>query len=557
MPGDVDHVVDPTDDAEVAVGGEDGAVVGEVRPVVPVLALGVAAVLLVVGVDEPLGLSPDRLEDSRPGVADADVAGATAPRLDDLALLVIDDGIDPHDPRPAAAGLHGVDCGQGAAEEAAVLRLPPGVDDHRLALADDLVVPAPDLRLDGLADGRHVLEVVAVFRRLVGAELAQHADRRRRGVEGGHPEALGDPPGPPRIGIGGHALVHHAGRAQRKGPVDDVGVAGDPADVREAPVGVVGVDVLVVLRGARHVREVSAGAVLASLRPAGGAAGVHEKERRFRGHGDRLDHPSSVVRDHLVDEEVTPLDHRALGRVLARLTPPDQDLVDLEPLLLRDRQRLVGLGLVVDELAVAVVAVHGDEDAALGVDDPLSARRPAEAAEHLAVDDSEPCAGEHRHREVGDHRQVEGDPVTCLQLAEVAQQGRELVDPPVELLVGDHLRRRGLRLGHPDQGRLVPVGGQVAVDAVVAGVQPATDEPLPEWWIAGIERGVPVLVPGEQVRVLLEALREVLLPEAFADRRVGSVRLSDELGRRVVILLLAPVDGDLRLRPAPSGCHFA
>ena len=53
--------------------------------------------------------------------------------------------------------------------------------DNRFALADDVVVPAPHLRLDRLAHGRHVLEVVVVLRRLVRAELAQHPDRENRG----------------------------------------------------------------------------------------------------------------------------------------------------------------------------------------------------------------------------------------------------------------------------------------------------------------------------------------------------------------------------------------
>ena len=86
----------------------------------------------------------------------------------------------------------------------------------------------------------------------------------------------------------------------------------------------------------------------------------------------------------LVDEEVAALDHRALRAVLARVAPPDEHLVDLEALLARRRDRLVGLDLVVDQLAVAVVAVHRDEDPALRVGDPVAARRAAEAAEHLA-----------------------------------------------------------------------------------------------------------------------------------------------------------------------------
>ena len=80
------------------------------------------------------------------------------PLRDLVAGLVVDDRVDAEDARAAAAGLHRLQRGQRAAQEAAVLGLPPGVDDRRLALADDAVVPAPHVGLDGLADGRHVLK---------------------------------------------------------------------------------------------------------------------------------------------------------------------------------------------------------------------------------------------------------------------------------------------------------------------------------------------------------------------------------------------------------------
>src|SRR5215469_371576 len=85
------------------------------------------------------------------------------------------------------------------------------------------------------------------------------------------------------------------------------------------------------------------------------------------------------------------------------------------------------------------------------------------------------------------------------------------------------------------------------VDAVVAGVQLPADEPLPERRGRGVERGVPALIPGQQVRVLREAVRELVLSEPLEDRRVGAVGLGDEVWRRLVVVLLAPVNGDLGL----------
>ena len=306
-------------------------------------------------------------------------------------------------------------------------------------------------------------------------------------------------------------------------------------------------DVLVVLRGAGDVREVAAGAVLAPLGPGRRAARVHEEQRGLGRHGDRLDHPPPVVREQLVDEEVPAGDHRALRRVPAGVPSPHQHLVDLDALVARLRHRLVGLGLVVDQLAVAVVAVHRHQDVAPGVGDPLAARGTAEPPEHLGVDDAQAGARQHRDGQLGNHRQVEGHAVADLDPGDALQERGELVDPPVELLVGDRLGLFRLRLGHPDERRLVAARGQVAVDAVVTGVQPASDEPLPERRRAGVERRVPVGVPAQQVRVLLEALGEPLLAEPLEDGRVGRVGLRDERRGLVGVVLLAPVHRDLRL----------
>ena len=167
-----------------------------------------------------------------------------AARRDHVADVVVDDGVDARHPRPGAARFHGLDGRHGAAQEAAVLGLPPGVHDGRLALADDVVIPAPDFGLDGLAHRGHVLEVVIVLGGLVRAELAQGADGGGRGVEDVHVQILGDLPGAAGVREGGHALVDHRRGAKRQRPVDDVGMAGDPADIGHAPVNVLGMDVL-------------------------------------------------------------------------------------------------------------------------------------------------------------------------------------------------------------------------------------------------------------------------------------------------------------------------
>src|SRR5229473_4150468 len=174
--GDVDDVIDAAKDAIVTVGGEHGAVSGVVRPIAPVLALRILVVLFVVLRDEALGVTPNGLHDARPGIADADIAGVSRACFHFIAFLVPNDRIDAEDCRTGAAGLHEIEGRFGAAEEPAGFGLPPSVHDDGFALANDVVIPLPDFRLDGFADGGHVLEAVVVIFWRVAAGFAKHAD---------------------------------------------------------------------------------------------------------------------------------------------------------------------------------------------------------------------------------------------------------------------------------------------------------------------------------------------------------------------------------------------
>ena len=293
--------------------------------------------------------------------------------------------------------------------------------------------------------------------------------------------------------------------------------------------------------------------MLAALRPAGRAARVHQEQRRLRRHRHRLHLLPTVLVQQLVDEEVATLDHRALRVILARVPPPHQHLLDLLTLRARGRDRLVGLGLVVDELAVARVRVHRHQDPALRVGHPMTTRRAREPAEHLGVDHTHASARQHRDRQLRHHRQMERHPVTGLHAGEITQQRRELVHPSVELLVGDLLRLLVLALRHPDQRVLVTTRWQVPIDAVHARVQMPADPPLPERRVARVQNRVPLAIPRQHLRVLDEAVRVMLLAEALKDRRVRRVRLRDERWRRRVVLLLAPMNRDLRLRHGRLG----
>src|SRR4029077_14664028 len=99
-------VVDASEDPEVTVLGLQRAVARKVRPVVPVLAVLLLVVLRVVRLDEPVGVSVDGLEDTRPGIADGDVAGLLAAFGNWLALFVEDLREDSKDAGATAPTLH-------------------------------------------------------------------------------------------------------------------------------------------------------------------------------------------------------------------------------------------------------------------------------------------------------------------------------------------------------------------------------------------------------------------------------------------------------------------
>ena len=85
-------------------------------------------------------------------------------------------------------------------------------------------------------------------------------------------------------GIVGNALEHDAGGAVAQRAVDDVAVAGDPADVGGAPVDVVLMIVEDHLVGHGGIEQVTAGGVHDALGLAGGAGGVEDEERIFGVH---------------------------------------------------------------------------------------------------------------------------------------------------------------------------------------------------------------------------------------------------------------------------------
>src|SRR5690606_30985578 len=80
------------------------------------------------------------------------------------------------------------------------------------------------------------------------------------------------------------AFEHQCGGAVGQRAVDDVAVAGDPADVGGAPVDVTVLIVEHVFVRHGAAKQIAASGVQHALRFAGGAGGVKNKQRVFRTH---------------------------------------------------------------------------------------------------------------------------------------------------------------------------------------------------------------------------------------------------------------------------------
>ena len=225
----------------------------------------------------------------------------------------------------------------------------------------------------------------------------------RRRVEDRHLVLLDDlPPAALVRGVGG-ALVHHLRGAVGERSVDDVGVAGDPADVGGAPVDV-GLGVHVVDDRVRVGRlgEVAAGRVEDALRLPGRARGV-EDEERVLGLEAAAPRAVGVGRvERVVPPDVARRSTRSSWPV--RLTTSTCS-TDVSPWSSGGVDgRLEGRGR-----AAAVAAVGGDDELASASSMREWQRLGGEPAEDDGVRRADPGAGEHRDGGLGDHRQVDRD----------------------------------------------------------------------------------------------------------------------------------------------------
>src|SRR5262249_6786998 len=156
----------------------------------------------------------------------------------------------------------------------------------------------------------------------------------------------------------------------------------------------------------------------------------------------------------------------------------------------------------------------------------------AEAAEDDAVRGADAGTGEHGDGQLGNHRHVQGDAIARLDALTLEDVGG-LADLAGQVLVSQDAAVAWLAF--PDDGGLVlarPV--EVAVDAVVAGVDLAAHEPLRVRFVPDKDlvpapkpvHGLGLLAP-EAFRIILAAL-----PEFFVLGQVLDVRLGGKLGGR-------------------------
>ena len=175
--------------------------------------------------------------------------------------------------------------------------------------------------------------------------------------------------------------------------------------------------------------------------------------------------------------------------------------------------------LSADLLAAPVAAVGGDQDLRAAVVDAARQGLRREATEDDRVRRPDPRTGQHRDRQLGDHRHVDGDPVAGLD-AEFLERVGGLADLALEIAEGEG---PGVaRLADPVIGDLVAEPSlDVTVDAVVGDVQLAAGEPLGE-------RQVPLEGLVERLRPV-DAFARALRPELF---EVG-LGLGVQVGRRI------------------------
>ena len=186
-------------------------------------------------------------------------------------------------------------------------------------------------------------------------------------------------------------------------------------------------DVLIILRGACDVGEIAAGAMLTAFWLARCSAGVHQEKRIFGLHRNGFDDAIAIILNDVVHEIIAVHDHRRIGSKSVRDNAARPAPCRCAGLPFWRWQRRCRRCLVIDPPAVAMIAVGINQNAAARIRRAQSAGFAGETAEDHGMNHAQPRAGQHRDRQLGNHRHVNGDAIAFLQAGKIAQHGGNFI----------------------------------------------------------------------------------------------------------------------------------
>lgn len=126
---------------------------------------------------------------------------------------------------------------------------------------------------------------------------------------------------------------------------------------------------------------------------------------------------------------------------------------------------------MVKQFTIAVICIHGQQDPALGIDDPIRTGTGGKPTEDHGVDHTQPGAGQHGNRQFGRHWHMNRNPVSLFQTGKVLEQSRHFINSDIQLLVGDVIGAFLLQLGYKMNGCFVAVFLEMSVHTVITGIQ--------------------------------------------------------------------------------------
>ena len=442
----VDNVIDTAADPVETLVVTAGTITGEV----------VALVHVEVRVHVALVVAPDGASHAGPGALEAQNT------IDIVAVLLLaadgvdNCGLDTEEWERGRAGLGGGDTSKRGDAVSTGLGLPVRIADVGLLLADNLIVPLPDLSSNGLTDGAKDSKVLHLVAHVLVTSALQQAQSGGSDVELSDLVLLNDVPVAGEVGVGGSTLENESRDTEKERRIDDVAVAGNPADITTAEKSVSIMNVEDVLAGKADTEQETGGGVHDALRLAGGTGGVEEEQGVLRVDSNRRQ-VVGVLLNLLVPPEITARGHGDLGTGAL----VDKHALDVGALLKRIVDNLLGA----NELAATLALVRGDEGLAAGVQAAVAQRVGRETGENNGVDGANSGAGKEGDKSLGNHGHVDGDGITLLD-AHRPEDSSDSANLAEELAISDIASLTGL-VGLVDDSDPVGVLESMSVDAVV------------------------------------------------------------------------------------------